>query len=328
MHESKHTHAAAHSGIERLVRGQLLEPSGASRAHGLIAEPATAAQWSRIGKITLAGTGLGQLLAGIVFFFASNWAHLSKWERLGPITLVLTICALVGWRRTEQLSGRLALTASVVLVGVWLAVYGQIYQTGADPWNLFAGWAALTLPWVWAARTWGLWILWWIIVQMGIMLLFGQRYPEAVPANFLACALVSLAGCAACIKVNGPRWTRRLLATGAAMAVAALAVAVTVGGMQDVAGFEGQLHRLGMTMGGALALACLVLVFVTWHLRKLQDLFILAITLGMCIIVLTLNVADTMQFGGGDLIIQGAIILAEVAAAVWWLQKQNDREDA
>ena len=41
-------------------------------------------------------------------------------------------CGLMAWLRHGTLAGRLCLTAATVLVGVFMAVFGQIYQTGAD----------------------------------------------------------------------------------------------------------------------------------------------------------------------------------------------------
>ena len=51
------------------------------------------------------------------------------------------------------------LSAAAVLLGALLAVYGQTYQTGADPWGLFATWALLILPWAVAACFTPLWLL-------------------------------------------------------------------------------------------------------------------------------------------------------------------------
>jgi len=51
---------------------------------------------------------------------------------------------------------------AVMLTGALLALFGQTYQTGADVYELFLGWALLTLPWVAACRfspCWGLWLL-------------------------------------------------------------------------------------------------------------------------------------------------------------------------
>ncbi len=47
----------------------------------------------------------------------------------------------------ECTPGKAALLLATLLLGVFLALFGQTYQTGADPWQLFANWALLILPW-------------------------------------------------------------------------------------------------------------------------------------------------------------------------------------
>ncbi len=42
---------------------------------------------------------------------------------------------------------------------ILLAVYGQTYQTGADPYELFFGWAILIIGWVAISRFAPLWPL-------------------------------------------------------------------------------------------------------------------------------------------------------------------------
>ena len=59
-------------------------------------------------------------------------------------------------RLVEVLGGGLVpepLIAASVLVGVLLAVIGQVYHTGADAYSLFAAWTLLILPWTLASRS-------------------------------------------------------------------------------------------------------------------------------------------------------------------------------
>jgi uncharacterized membrane protein len=60
----------------------------------------------------------------------------------------------------ERFPGKLLLLAASTLVGVYIAVFGQIYQTGADSYELFTGWAFLIFPWVALGRFMPLWIFW------------------------------------------------------------------------------------------------------------------------------------------------------------------------
>ena len=47
----------------------------------------------------------------------------------------------------DAVAGRISLFATAFLSGILLAVFGQVYQTGADPYGLFLAWALLILPW-------------------------------------------------------------------------------------------------------------------------------------------------------------------------------------
>ena len=97
--------------------------------------------------LLLLGTSL--VLAGIIFFFAHNWERLGPLLKLGLIQGAMLACLLGAWLvRSSTLPCQVLLTAACVLVGVLLAVYGQIYQTGADAFELFLGWWVLILPWV------------------------------------------------------------------------------------------------------------------------------------------------------------------------------------
>jgi uncharacterized membrane protein len=60
-----------------------------------------------------------------------------------------------------------------MITGSLLALFGQVYQTGADTWQLFFGWAVLITPWVIIARFPALWLLWLGLVNTGLILYFG-----------------------------------------------------------------------------------------------------------------------------------------------------------
>src|SRR5690348_12313782 len=117
--------------------------------------------WARWGQRALLALGAGQFLAGVVFFFAYNWNDLSDLTKFGVVEGALVIAAggalLIG---IDRAFGQVLLVAASVLTGVLLAVIGQVYQTGADLFELFAAWAVLILPWVLVSRSAAHWLLW------------------------------------------------------------------------------------------------------------------------------------------------------------------------
>ena len=64
--------------------------------------------------------------------------------------------------------------AASVLAGGLLAVVGQVYQTGADAFELFIAWTILILPWVLASRSAAHWLLW-LVVGYAALGLYGEQ---------------------------------------------------------------------------------------------------------------------------------------------------------
>lgn len=127
--------------------------------------------WRRWGERAALALAAGHLLAAVIFFFAFNWQDLGPIAKLALLQGGVVMAAL-GSRLTllPEILRETLLLAATVLVGVLLATFGQIYQTGADAWQLFAGWAALTLPWVLSGRSAGHWLVWLAVAQTGIWL--------------------------------------------------------------------------------------------------------------------------------------------------------------
>lgn len=125
--------------------------------------------WRRWGERTVLALASGHLLAAILFFFAFNWQDLSPFTKLAALQGGVVGVALASrLSMLPELVRETLLIAATVLVGVLLAVFGQIFQTGADAWQLFAGWAVLTLPWVLSGRSAGHWLVWMVVVQAAI----------------------------------------------------------------------------------------------------------------------------------------------------------------
>ncbi|WP_321338392.1 DUF2157 domain-containing protein [uncultured Cohaesibacter sp.] len=127
--------------------------------------------WARWAMVMLMAFGTGLVLTGIVFFFAFNWTSIPDLAKLALIEAGIILTALGAWLLPgESLAGRLLLMAAAVLTGVFLAVFGQIYQTGADAWQLFALWAALITLWTLVGRFLPLWVLWLGLINLAFYL--------------------------------------------------------------------------------------------------------------------------------------------------------------
>lgn len=143
--------------------------AGASRRlqelAGLRDEPPGLAHWLPRGIAVLAAA-LGGF--GIILWIAANWDTLSRLGRFALLQgFILAMCA--GALARPAARAPLGL-AGLLGIGGLFAYFGQTYQTGADPWQLFALWAALALPLCLAARSDVLWTPWALIALVAVSL--------------------------------------------------------------------------------------------------------------------------------------------------------------
>lgn len=189
-------------------------------------------QWARWTMLLLLCFGTGLVLTGVVFFFAFNWAMMSDLFKLGLIQTGLVLAAVGAWAfGVRHILGQLLLIAAAILVGVFMAVFGQVYQSGADAWTLFAVWALLITPWTLASRSAALWALWLLLVNLGFSLWWEQTQshghaPEKLQlllhAAINGAALISrefLVGRAEGGKWLAQLWTRWILVAAVLMAI-------------------------------------------------------------------------------------------------------------
>lgn len=154
--------------LDILAREGLI--SAQMRQDGLtLLHPAHA--WGQWALMLLTTSGTILILAGIIFFFAFNWVALSPFQKLALLQgLVVASASAAALASSRLLPGQLLLLVSSVLVGVFLAVFGQIYQTEADPWQLFALWALLIFPWTILSAFSLQWLLWLVLLNLAIAL--------------------------------------------------------------------------------------------------------------------------------------------------------------
>ena len=104
------------------------------------------------------------LIAGVTSFTAYNWANMSNIEKL-VVPSVLIVVGLVAYLFLEkEIYKNLAIFFSSFMIGTLFAVYGQVYQTGADTWILFRNWAIFLIIPIVATGYYSLMILFSIVV--------------------------------------------------------------------------------------------------------------------------------------------------------------------
>ena len=142
-------------------------------------------QWYRFIRLSLIALGAGFLLAGIVFFFAYNWDGLHKFAKLGIVGGLLSACAgSANLTEAQPLVRKVLLFAASLLTGVLFAVFGQIYQTGANAFDFFLAWAVFCFLWVWVSDFPPLWLAFLILLNVTLAAYadqMGRLWPRSVP---------------------------------------------------------------------------------------------------------------------------------------------------
>lgn len=116
------------------------------------------------------------LASSAVFFIAYNWDDMGRFAKFGLVELLIALSIFIYWKSQKKnpsssnLVSQVALLVASIFLGVLLAFYGQTYQTGADPWQLFFTWAMLILPWTIISRFPALWILWLALINLSASL--------------------------------------------------------------------------------------------------------------------------------------------------------------
>lgn len=142
--------------------------------------------WTRFLHFFLIGLGVSFTVAGIIFFFAFNWAGLHRFVKLGLLAGLVIACAMVAllFRQMEEKVRNIFLTAAAMLVGALFAVFGQIYQTGANAYDFFLGWTLAIFLWTIVSGFPVLWFLFLLLCNT-TLLLYNEQVVNWTPALLL-----------------------------------------------------------------------------------------------------------------------------------------------
>lgn len=130
----------------------------------------------------------------ILYLIAANWLMLPDSIQLiiPPVILLVTAWVSINDTLSEGIRQTLHGTCGL-MIGLSLAVIGQVYQTGADSYLLFLIWTLLLLPWLYRPNI-GIFALICITSQLALFLFFKQTFwAEKFPYLYLfALNLLSL----------------------------------------------------------------------------------------------------------------------------------------
>lgn len=167
---------------------------------------------------------IGALLvaAGAGFFVAANWSELSLFARLGAVGVPFGLATFLSALLHRSVAGRAAGVLAGLLFGPLLAIFGQTFQTGADPWQLFFVWSVVVVLYGVVARSSELGVAALLLVHVTAFTFVVQEvgvepYTERSVLPFVGFAMVDLGLAVVCARfvVEKQRFLERLCALGA-----------------------------------------------------------------------------------------------------------------
>ena len=295
------------------------------RAFALIGHTPAAQQWATFLNFLLLVLGTGLLVSGAIFFFAFNWAGMHRFAKLGLIEGSIAIAiGLALWQGLSTLPGKIALSAAAGLVGALLAVFGQIYQTGADSYQLFALWSILISGWVLLGRFTPLWFFWLLLLNMTLWLgaletggeQVGPTYAAMFALNALALAGWEWARTRGIAWLHS-RWTPRLCAS---LALGALTSAT----LTVIFASQGELAGDSWLVGAAPLFVVVTVGLMYGYSQHLFDPFMLIITALAVCICLNSWLIRMLDFDDEAIIflILGILVIGETAGVVAWVRQR------
>ena len=136
--------------------------------------------WQKFLRLFFISLGISFTTAGIIFFFAYNWTDLHKFIKIGLIESLIVITTLIVLISKISLDIKnIILTGTSILVGVLFAVFGQIYQTGANAYDFFLGWTMFIALWVAISNFAPLWLVFIVLINTTLIL-----YSQQVAHNW------------------------------------------------------------------------------------------------------------------------------------------------
>lgn len=231
--------------------------------------------------------GIALILSGIIYFLTFNWDKMTPLIKFTLIQTGIIACIITSFFCVSKLiAEKFSLLSAGILVGVFLFIFGQIYQTGADSYNLFMIWALLILPWVIISKFAIFWAHWLFISNTAFMLFWIQAAlpkPEAdmmlFPYLILFNSLFLLLREFLCTKNTNwlqGRWTRMVLV----ILILALAIFPTMVFSTN------PLHATYSTILATLVSIIIHIAFYFIYRYKIPDISVIAATiLSVCIIL-------------------------------------------
>jgi uncharacterized membrane protein len=251
--------------------------------------------WKKFLRIFFMAAGMGMLCSGIVMFFAYNWNAIHKFAKFAMLEgLIVVTVLLVLFAQVKDDVRNMILTGATLVTGALFAVFGQIYQTGADAYDFFLGWTLAVTLWVFVAGFAPLWVIYIVLVNTTLIFYFEQVVTNESPVDLYSLLFgIDLFFLVLLGWVNQktqllslPRWFFHIVAVVAAFCA-------TTG---IVSGIFGDRHAAFVIL---LAATGLVYMYGVRHaLRKKRSFYLSLISFSLIVIVTSLILKNDIDAAG------------------------------
>ena len=124
-------------------------------------------------------SGVSFLLSSILFFIAYNLKIINDITKILLMYAVVSVSFILYFFRFKEQYKKVLLFSLCFLIGVLFAVFGQIYQTGADSYWLFVSWSVAIIPMVLISEFSPCYILHFVIMYISLIL-FGVQEKDFI----------------------------------------------------------------------------------------------------------------------------------------------------
>ena len=286
--------------------------------------PAAAGWRAFLAQLSL-WLGSVALAASVIFFFAFNWDDLGRFAKFAMVEAAILAGLLICWRLDlDGTAGKAVLLVLSLLTGALLALAGQIYQTGADTYELFGWWAVLILPWLLVGRFSPLWLVWLALLNLTAITYFSLFW-EPAPLLWSLFAL-NAAALAAWETAHRFRlawlrdlWPPRLVALASAFTATALAVWAI---------FDGTI-LVETAFAAALAYLAWLAAIYHWYRHVRPDLFMLAAGLLSLVVTVACFLSESILIAGsGSYLLIGLVVIGMAGGGAVWLRSVAREQEA
>lgn len=268
--------------------------------------------WQKFTQLFLMTLGIGFTVSGIIFFFAYNWANLDKFVKIGLTQgLLIVLIACVLFSKLSLNLKNIILCGASLLVGALFAIFGQIYQTGANAYDFFLAWTIFITLWTIISNFAPLWLIFLILVNTTFVL-YTQQVATDWSWNVINIALllintIALISTLIIPKINPEIKMEKWFIYTLAIAV----VSISTFGLCGVI-FDGYYQDSNIII---IVISAILYAFGIWFGIKEKAIFYIAIIPASLIIIITSYLFSTSTDEGMFFLV-GAFIIGSITLMV------------